>query len=55
MITPGSGALVITWLIGWYALVFGVMLVMLAFRVRRAESVVHGHGPTPGSFRQAAA
>lgn len=31
---PGTGALAVLWLIGTYALVFGVLLVILAFRVR---------------------
>jgi len=34
MISPGSGALALTWLIGAYALAFGVILVVLAFRLR---------------------
>jgi uncharacterized membrane protein HdeD (DUF308 family) len=33
-INPGSGALAIVWLIGIYALVFGAVLVVLAFRLR---------------------
>jgi uncharacterized membrane protein HdeD (DUF308 family) len=37
VITPGAGALVITWLIGWYAIVFGVVMLMLAWRVRRVH------------------
>jgi uncharacterized membrane protein HdeD (DUF308 family) len=37
VITPGAGALVITWLIGWFAVFLGVMLLMLAFRVRRVQ------------------
>lgn len=53
MITPGAGALVITWLIGWYAVFFGVMLLMLAWRVRRIQSILQR--PTLGSFRQAPA
>jgi uncharacterized membrane protein HdeD (DUF308 family) len=35
VITPGAGALVITWLIGWWAVVFGVLLLVLAWRVRK--------------------
>jgi hypothetical protein len=37
VITPGAGALVISWLIGWFALFLGVMLLMLAFRVRKVQ------------------
>jgi uncharacterized membrane protein HdeD (DUF308 family) len=31
---PGQGALAIVWVIGAYALVFGIMMIILAFRVR---------------------
>ncbi len=37
MITPGAGALVITWLIGWYAVVFAVALFAVSWHVRRIE------------------
>lgn len=33
-IWPASGALVITWMIGAYALIFGIMLIILGFRLR---------------------
>ena len=35
---PGAGALTVLWLIGGYALVFGVLLVMLSFRARRLSA-----------------
>lgn len=33
-IWPGTGALAVVWLIGSYALVFGVVMLLLAFRLR---------------------
>lgn len=39
---PGAGALTILWLIGAYAIAFGVMLVLLAFRVRRGVKRIAG-------------
>jgi len=35
VITPGAGVLVITWLVGWYAVVLGLALLVLAWEVRR--------------------
>jgi len=32
---PGAGVLAVLWLIAAYAVVFGVLLVLLAFRARR--------------------
>jgi uncharacterized membrane protein HdeD (DUF308 family) len=32
---PGDGAISLVWLIGFYAILFGVLLVIVAFRVRR--------------------
>ena len=34
MLQPGAGALAVVWLIGMYAIIFGVILVMLAFKTR---------------------
>jgi uncharacterized membrane protein HdeD (DUF308 family) len=42
VITPGAGALAITWLIGWFAVFIGVLLLMLAFRVRKLQREVEG-------------
>jgi uncharacterized membrane protein HdeD (DUF308 family) len=37
VITPGAGALVITWLIAWFAILYGIVLVLLALRMRKLE------------------
>jgi len=39
---PGTGALTILWLIGLYAIAFGVVLLLLAFRVRSGVKRVQG-------------
>ena len=36
--SPGAGALAVLWLIGTYAVFFGALLVMLAFKARRVVS-----------------
>lgn len=35
LVLPGAGLLSLTWLIGLYAVVFGVAFIVLGFRVRR--------------------
>jgi len=45
VITPGAGALVITWLIGWYAVIFGVLLIALSLRLRKAGGVLAWREP----------
>jgi uncharacterized membrane protein HdeD (DUF308 family) len=37
---PGTGALAITWLIGWFALLTGVLHLVLAWRLRQLEEAV---------------
>ena len=39
LLQPGVGALALVWWIGAFALAFGILLVALAFRVRRAGTV----------------
>lgn len=41
-VQPGAGALAVLWIIGVYAILFGVFLILLAFRLRGAK----GQGPT---------
>lgn len=35
---PGAGALAVAWIIGWYAMLFGVLLVVLGFRLKGLAS-----------------
>jgi uncharacterized membrane protein HdeD (DUF308 family) len=42
VIPARAGLLSLTWLIGIYAVAFGVLLVILAFRVRNALSSAEG-------------
>ncbi|MCU1499053.1 MAG: hypothetical protein JWM47_3006 [Acidimicrobiales bacterium] len=44
-ITPGAGALAITWLIGWFAILSGSLRLALAWRLHHMEHEGHLHGP----------
>lgn len=39
VLRPGAGAIALAWLIGWFAIFFGVMLLVLAFRLRKQRTV----------------
>lgn len=49
VVTPGAGALVITWLIGWFALLWGLMLLMAAWRLRALDTAAGGTGRVGGA------
>jgi uncharacterized membrane protein HdeD (DUF308 family) len=42
VVTPGAGALVITWFIGWFALLAGAVRLGLAWRVRKLDTELAG-------------
>jgi uncharacterized membrane protein HdeD (DUF308 family) len=47
LLQPGAGALALVWWIGAFALAFGVLLVALAFRLRRAGTSTKFQPATP--------
>ncbi|HLS27975.1 MAG TPA: DUF308 domain-containing protein [Opitutales bacterium] len=44
MAMPGPGALALLWVIATYAIVFGIILVILAFRIRNFEKALKSDG-----------
>jgi uncharacterized membrane protein HdeD (DUF308 family) len=47
---PGAGLITLLWLVGIFALVFGVIFVVWAFRLRKLpadQDAAHAHQPTP--------
>ena len=38
LVAPGAGALAFIWVIGGYAVVFGVLLVMAAFKLKKHQA-----------------
>lgn len=54
MMNPVSGALTMVWLIGWYAVFMGAMLVMLSFKLRGLRRPEIPAGVTEPGTRRAA-
>ena len=44
-VQPGAGALALIWVIGSYAILFGLVLIVLGFRVRGRDREIHPEPP----------
>jgi len=47
ILSPGSGALAVAWLIGFYAVLFGITLIGLGFRLRQNPQTSQSDGQYP--------
>lgn len=45
---PGAGLLAVMWLVGFYAVLYGLMLVSLAFKAKNLERIVASEPPLSG-------
>jgi uncharacterized membrane protein HdeD (DUF308 family) len=53
VIQPGSGALALVWLIGLYAVIFGISLLVFAWRLRALQERMPGVAPRASQTRPA--
>jgi uncharacterized membrane protein HdeD (DUF308 family) len=53
LIAPIVGAVVLTWWLGAYALVFGVLLLVLAFQLHGKQEEIQRKKPTPAAAKKA--
>jgi uncharacterized membrane protein HdeD (DUF308 family) len=51
LVSPGTGALALVWLIGAYAVLFGITLIALAWQVRNVQAASGGSTPRPAPSR----
>jgi uncharacterized membrane protein HdeD (DUF308 family) len=45
---PGAGLLAVLWLVGFYAVLYGLMLVSLAFKAKNLQHIVESDAPLAG-------
>lgn len=41
LMQPGAGAMALVWMIGFFAILFGVLLIAMAFRLRSVRRIAH--------------
>ena len=54
MFNPAAGAVAMVWLVGWYALIMGMMLVILSFKLRGMRRLDYRTGTATPETRRAA-